>query len=368
MFDRAKHHKVLALLIARLKESGIEEQLPEVAKQRLAVEYSRVLMQSERATRTLQMLGELAKELDSPFFVIKGSLLAQEVYGAAKLRVFNDVDIVVPRDRVDDFDRALRARGYFFWVYPPFHQDLPRWFLREAPDGELRGSKDEGRRLMARFHRHYAYVLKEGDPRLPVEVHWNIFVPGRYSATDTDVWQRIRRLHLGGCSVEALDQEATLLHAAVHALEGGPSQHRLLHLADVVWILHRWGPGMDPETLRDLAGQWKVEAELTAALEGARSVFPFPLPEVVDQLWPYRSRWARRCLALAGLGPGIVEMTESPSQYVRLLSATWGDTLWALSRGQPPADAWVRVRQLIAKHVLRKPEIQVAQRESNAAP
>ena len=163
------------------------------------------------------------------------------------------------------------------------------------------------------------------------------------------------------------DRESTLLHAAVHALEGGPSGHRLLHLADVVWIFHRWGPRMDPETLRDLARRWKVGAELTAALEGARCVFPFPVPEVVDQLWPHRSAWARRCLRSAGLGPGIVEIKESGSRLGRLLSATWGDTLWALSRGQPPANAWLRVRRLVATHVLRKPQIPVSTRESNAA-
>ncbi len=103
-------------------------------------------------------------------------------------------------------------------------------------------------------------------------------------------------------------------------------------------------------------------------LEGARSVFPFPLPEVVDQLWPHRSAWARRCLRSAGLAPGIVEMKESDSRLGCLLSATWGDALWALSRGQPPANAWLRVRQLVATRVLRKPQIPVATRETNAAP
>ncbi len=357
MLEHARHHKIAGAFAERLRSSGVLDRLPAAVGEAVSEERRLALRQSERAARTLALVDEIARELASPFFVIKGSLLAQKVWAPA-LRAFGDVDIVVPRERVDDWDRALRARKYYFWASPQVHEDLPKWFLHAAPPGEERGSKAEARRAMACFHRHYLYVLAEGDPRLPVEVHWHIFVPRESKASESEVWAHAIEQELCGLPVQALDREATLLHCAVHALEGGWKKHRLLHLADVVWILERWGGEIDSAKLAELGRRWGVGGALTAALEGARAVFPFPLPEPVERVWPKRSLWARRSLRSAGLGPEIVDLYARPRSWGRGVGEIWSDALWEMAWGRPPRTAWNRVRRLVATRVLRRRRVQ----------
>jgi len=345
ILERARAHKLIGMIATRSSEAGLDEMLPDSVRAELVMEREKGIAHGVAVSRTLAEVRGLLGGLDCPFFVVKGSVYAHEIYGNPAMRRFSDIDIVIPHERLDDVDHALKKAGYYFWAPSEIHQNLPRWFRARAPDGEEPGSEAAARRILAAFHRHHLYVLKKEDPRMHVEAHWHVFLPTEGRASSQDIWSRTRVATLEGVETLTLDYEASLLHGAVHAMEQPPTEYRLLHLCDVAWMLWKWKDVIDPEKLRDLAREWGLSAWLTAAVMAAERVLPFGLPEACHRIWPERKSLRGGFLTGAGFGEWIVGQSVPEGRFGRLAESAQREALWELALGRPPAFAWGRVRR-----------------------
>lgn len=336
MLARAKHHKTAALLVARTRAADIEPTLDEPTRRAFADVDTETKTKLEKAARTLAFLTELYAEHGIPFFLVKGPHLSERIYGDATLRPFNDLDVVVHAEQIEHAERLLRERGYFLYRPPSIERYL-------TPDGtDKRGTPtvSHGALMTAlnAHHRHLTMVLMPDDPRFPVELHWHLTAPGVLHVDEHALWEAIEPTTLGGVPTRVLTLEATLVHVAVHAMQQPPLGFKLLHLADVVWLLNRFGDRVDPARLFALADAWGADRHVQCAIDAARAIFPFPLPAAADTL-DDGGGWTRACLGFAGIDAAIVDHERPRTRVGRLTSRLLREAFWDLALRRPPRRA-----------------------------
>jgi hypothetical protein len=236
LLAHAEHHRLLGFVGAAVRDgalvldsdqhAAIEEKLEGWLAHALRVE---ALLLS--TTKALERAG-----VDSR--VLKGVALANTVYEDPALRVFADVDVLVPSA---DFGKAARVL------------DAALGTERALP--ELRPGFD------TRFGRE---ALLRSETNLELDLH-RTFVDGAYGLTVDleDLFVAPRRFALGGRDVTTLAPPQQLLSSCYSAALGDwPA--RLASQRDVVQLLQ-----VDPPSngdVLDLAHRWRAEAVLARAL------------------------------------------------------------------------------------------------------
>ncbi|PYM53698.1 MAG: hypothetical protein DMD79_25910, partial [Candidatus Rokuibacteriota bacterium] len=116
LIERASVHKVAALLATRLARLGVERDFPDPVRRQLDTIRRRAAERAGHAARTLREVASALEARDIPVFVIKGSVLAEHVYGDPDVRPFDDVDLVIPKTMMGPAEAALLSLGYA--LYP----------------------------------------------------------------------------------------------------------------------------------------------------------------------------------------------------------------------------------------------------------
>ncbi|UCC82209.1 MAG: nucleotidyltransferase family protein [Gemmatimonadota bacterium] len=340
LLARARWHKALALLIGRLDGHGFEKELPDSVREEVQKARVEISRKATAAVITLEEVVRICRSRSIPFVVLKGSVLAETIYGDPNLRVFSDVDVMVPGNRVDELGEELRAREYYFYAPASLRRYVERRDRKGAGSWDSELSTAEAQRLLRKHHHHFSYGPREEDPRIPVEVHWHIAPPKWLRIPPRDVWRQCTEATVAGNAVTILNFEAALLHAALHAMAGPPTAgFRLLHLCDVAWIVQRAGHRLRPDVLQQLATDWRLERYLTCALEAADAIFPFPVTRS-ETYRPHRSVWSRTCLRLAEMDPSIVDERLPDTRVDRVAKRLFREAFWDFAFLRPPRRAF----------------------------
>ena len=266
----AQAHKVPALVAARMEQSGVQPYLPEAIRARAARLRQEAREQAQRAQQALRELAEGFARAGVPFFVIKGSVLAEHIYRDPTLRRFFDIDVVVPPAELRRAEQQLRSWGY--------HIGQAEKLLARAlgSDAEVRAAEELTQRFYQRFEYELPLVPAKGDGRMAVDVHWHVAPPHRLRATAAQLWAQTVPVCVAGTEVRTFNPEATLIHLAVHATSCTFAGFRLLHLCDVAWAVARRRAPHEP--LWALADAWNARAQLDAALEMVERVLQVAVP------------------------------------------------------------------------------------------
>ena len=205
-----------------------------------------------------------------PSRVLKGVALAHTAYADPALRVFGDVDLLVPGAQLNAAVRELEDE-----------------FATSRVQPELRPGFDE------RFGKEV--MLRCGG--LELDVH-RVFVEGALGLTiDTDdLFAPPYRFAFGGTELEALPMPQRLLHAC-YAAALGDWPPRLMSLRDVAQLVLYERPNLVDVLM--MAQRWQCEAvvarAVTTAWQQLRLVDRPPIVEWADRFEP--SRRARLLLA-----------------------------------------------------------------------
>jgi hypothetical protein len=291
LIERAVTHRVGALVAARVAGCAVADGPPGSARARLD-DIRREA--AERAAAAQQTLRELAAALDErriPFLLVKGSILAELVYGDPLIRPFYDVDVIVRREALADAEALLRS-----WHYR-MDGAWPLLGRRPAAPSARDAGDVAARRFYLRVFHNLSYAPARGDARRPIELHWHIVPHGRLRVREEQLWARTCAVQVAGVALQALDTEATVIHLAVHALEAWFHGFKLLHLCDVAWTVSAWE--VRHAGLWALADAWGAGYHVELALR------------LVDHLWSVPaarallvgrrpSAWMRASVRLAG--------------------------------------------------------------------
>jgi Uncharacterised nucleotidyltransferase len=271
---QAERHRLVGFLGAAVRDGAL---LADV-DQHLALEE---ILEGwlAHSLRVEALLLAMAEELDRaavPYRVFKGVSLAHSVYADPALRVFADVDVLVPSP---DFGRAAE--------------------LLESSLGADRALPEIRPGFDARFGREAMLRSNHG---LELDIH-RTFVDGGFGLTVDldDLFVSPGTFTLGRRDVATLPPVHQLL-SSCYAAALGDWPARLASQRDVVQLLHV--DATDTADVLELARRWRAEAVVAQAVRAAwEALAPRFTPPLVDWARGFRPRPLDRLLLASSRGP-----------------------------------------------------------------
>lgn len=215
--DLARRQGVAALLFWRLGQGDSDAQPRQSVPQEVLTELREYLYTA--AAHGIMAEGQLARVLGAlsrasvPAVVVKGAALGM-FYPDPALRLYGDIDIMVPEAKLDVAEQALNALGYQCfaskdWWLDHFHHLPPM--------------ASEGGKLLVELHWRLDYEEEKG--RLPAEDLWERAVP--WTVRDQPALR--------------LDVVDAVLYLCRHAVVQHRAHGAFRSLYDLAQVTRRWG-------------------------------------------------------------------------------------------------------------------------------
>jgi hypothetical protein len=288
----AHDHRVLPL-IYRTFSKTCGDQVPKRAMEQLSREFSANARRNLSMTAELFQLLKVFEQDNIPAIPYKGPILSAALYGEVSMRQFSDLDVIVPKQSLEEATNLLLHRGY-----------------KEKHDasGNPLGCSDREKDL----------VLVHPALDITLELHWGISRQKDPLQVSPEVlWENVNTLMVGGKAVKIHTPEDLLLILCIH---GG--KHRWEHLGwlcDIAEII-RCYPELDWVKLIDraslLGGRRILFLGLLLARNGLGAELPNSVvrkietdPIVVELANQVQNWWA--CETPIGVG-------ETEHYYMRL--------------------------------------------------
>ncbi len=241
---------------------------------RATVEQGRLvaLWEAEMARRALAATG-------MPVMLLKGTAFVAAGLSAGQGRQIGDLDILVPRDRIDEAEAVLIAAGWE-WVKPdPYDDDYYRRWMHELPP----------------------LIHRERDRM--IDVHHTILPLTARITPDAAA------LIVSGVPLEngllVLPPEGMLVHAAAHLFADGDLQGGLRNLWDIRCLTDEFGDEAFELKLAACAAQHGLTREVERALRLSSHLFGEGAGLTLADRF-----YARRLLARDGWGRPTRKLTE----------------------------------------------------------
>ena len=326
----ARRARVLGRLESELARAGLLGAIPERAAGHLraarnVIEHRNTLISWE-VNRLLWAL----KGIDVPLILLKGSAYLLADLPPACGRIFADVDLLVPEERIGEVEERLVERGWFKTQIDPYDDRYYRVWMHEIPPlrHRERGTEiDIHHRLLPKTSR------LNSAPALLFAASWPLADPRLRILAPADM----------------------VLHALVHLfLEGDPDEGlRLRDLIDVHDLLCHFGqiPGFWSE-LGPRARELGFVRPLYYGLKFTQQFFSTMVPQDVlreledaTPVWPIRQLMDRLIpLALLPGHPDYPSLRASIARWLIYVRAHWMRMPAGLLAKHLSHKAWLRFR------------------------
>ncbi|MCP3731730.1 nucleotidyltransferase family protein [Sphingomonas sp. MG17] len=277
-----------------------------LADARAAVEQGRLaaLWEAEMARRALASSG-------MPVVLLKGTAFVAAGLAAGMGRQIGDLDILVPRERIEEAETALLAAGWE-WVKPdPYDDEYYRRWMHELPP----------------------LIHRERDRM--IDVHHTILPLTAKVTPDATALIESRVALENGLYV--LPPEGMVVHAAAHLFADGDLQGGLRNLWDIHCLTDEFGGAEFDERLAVCAARHGLTREVARAVRLSGALFgDGDAVTLVDRLY------IRRLLARDGWGQPTRKLTEQAfylrGHWLRMPPLMLAKHLWTKWRkGYRPA-------------------------------
>ncbi|MGX2039343.1 nucleotidyltransferase domain-containing protein [Methylocaldum sp. MU1018] len=125
--------KVLARLAAQLEERGLLESVPDAPSRHLMAARLVASRQNLAVATEVEQIRKALSKTRIPIVLLKGAAYAMAGLPAARGRIFGDIDILVPRERLPDAEAALILHGWATTHYDVYDQRYYRRWMHEIP-------------------------------------------------------------------------------------------------------------------------------------------------------------------------------------------------------------------------------------------
>jgi|APLak6261660806_1056025.scaffolds.fasta_scaffold05888_2 hypothetical protein len=253
---QARHANLLGRLYRRLEAAELLAQVPERARnhmQSAAVMAERQHLLVRHETRFLR--DTLAKQ-GLPLILLKGAAYVVAGLPAARGRVFADMDILVPRERIGEVESALILTGWIGEKLDAYDQRYYREWMHELP-------------AMQQMHRGTA-----------LDVHHTILPPTARLKPDAQSLIRDSVEVPGWPGVRMLQPTDMVLHSACHLFHEGESDNLLRDLSDLDLLLRHFSA--EPQfwdALVARAAVMDLQGPLRLALRYLAQCLACPVPD-----------------------------------------------------------------------------------------
>lgn len=238
LLAQARASRLAARLHVHLEQRGWLDQVPERPRQHLAnARRHAERLQAEVAWEVEHLQRALAG-LGCPVVLLKGAAYVAAGLPPARGRVFSDVDILVPRERLGEVERALFAAGWIAEKLQPYDDRYYRQWMHELPP------------------------LQHVQRQTTLDVHHTLTPPtSRFAMDGAPLLQASRTLP--GSDLRVLAPADMVMHSAVHLMQDGDFSGGLRDLLDLLDLVRHF----EAES-----GFWPALAARCQALGVQRSV------------------------------------------------------------------------------------------------
>ncbi len=248
--ELVQHHRVSSVVYKKLK-SVSKRTLPQRIIKELQDQYQQTSFQM------LKLSGELVKvcqEIATNYIdilVLKGPILALEIYGEFSMRPSRDLDLLVSIEDLKATEEVLFKLGY--------HKDI----------------KDQEQEVFNiwRWRTHH-FLYFHPVKQITIELHWRLHPPPSKAPNFKELWKRRRVRFISKTSVNYLGKEDLFLFLVTHGARHG--WFRLRWLVDIDRLLKN---SLDGEFIASLMKKYQYEYMVGQALILCNHLLKSPLPK-----------------------------------------------------------------------------------------
>ena len=267
VISQARTSRLLASLAARLEASGALALLPESARRH----FRSALLVHHKQRRDLlhdcESIRAALASVDLRLVLLKGGAYLHTSLAVSQGRLITDIDIIVPREHIEDAESALNAYGWESSQLDSYNESYYRRWSHETP------------------------ALVNPRRGTTLDLHHNILPPTAGPTIDADLlFDSVKEVKPATFTLSLQDM---VIHSATHLFHEGEFYHGLRDLWDLHQMLKEF-PQLDASFWDGLvarARQLELDAPLCHALRYTRLVFETPVPaRVVEEA----TGWAAR--------------------------------------------------------------------------
>ena len=258
LLRQARHAGLLGRLDALLDECGLAERIPLQPRQHL--EAARVVAQrlSEAVRWEVALIQKALASTGVPIILLKGGAYVMAKLPPARGRLFSDIDILVPRDRINEVEAALMLHGWTSTHHDAYDQRYYRTWMHELPP-------------MQHIHRMTF-----------IDVHHAILPETAATRPDPGKLRAAARPIPGSAGLMTLAPVDMVLHSACHLFHESETEHGLRDLMDIDALLRHFGTSDDFwQELPERAKELELLRPMSYALRYAQRILDTPIPDAV---------------------------------------------------------------------------------------
>lgn len=257
---QARAAGLLARLSSRFRQHQLTESIPPCARWHFNAAETLSRKQQTAVQWELQKLRAALASLDSPFIVLKGAAYVAANLPAAEGRMFNDIDILVPREHLTRAETLLMLAGWHATGLSEYDKRYYRRWMHEIPP------------------------LQHVQRETVIDVHHAILPDtARYRPDSAKLRNRAIPVN-GQDNIYVLAPEDMLLHSAAHLFHDGELPHGLRDLTDLDLLFRHFGQAADfwPK-LHARAAELELQRPLFYAVRYAQYFLDTPIPAAFDR-------------------------------------------------------------------------------------
>ncbi len=255
LIRQAQRAGVLARLAIQLDARNLLDAVPAAPRSHLLAERA-LAEKHERDVRwEVRCIQAALAETGVPVILLKGAAYTLADLPPARGRLFNDIDILVPRAALDAVEQSLRRNGWSTGAIDPYDERYYRRWMHQIPP-----LTHWGRRTTIDVH--HTIIPKTVRLDLRAEKLFAAAVPVA-----------------GASGILTLAPADMVLHSATHLLNEGEFARGLRDLDDIAQLLRHFGrdAAFWPR-LRERAGELDLRRPLYYALRYAAMLLGAPVP------------------------------------------------------------------------------------------
>src|SRR5262245_12134540 len=212
----ARGGELLGRLGARLDATGLRGEVPPAAWAHFESTLVEARYRAQMVTAELARLERTLRPLGTPLVLLKGAAYLAERRPWAAGRTPADVDLMVPRSRLGDAERALRESGWTMEPLPPYDERYYREWSHELPPMRYPGHANE-------LDLHHTILPRTGRLRPDADALASRSVP------------------IGSGAFRALAPPDQVLHLCAHLFQESDCANRLRDIVDLDAMLRDFG-------------------------------------------------------------------------------------------------------------------------------
>jgi hypothetical protein len=255
---QARQSGLLARLYFLLQASDLLDACPD---QPLAHLKSAWVVADKHAAQVRWEMNRIDRALsptDHPILVLKGAAYLLADLPPAKGRLFADIDIMLPKARLDEAERLLFVHGWVTTHHDAYDQRYYRQWMHELPP------------------------LRHMTRQTVLDIHHTILpLTARIKPDPVKLWMDAVTIE-GQGNFKVLAPMDMVLHSATHLFHDGELEHGLRDLVDLDALLRHFGssPGFWPR-LVGRAAELELTRPLYYALHYTSSILDTPVPATI---------------------------------------------------------------------------------------